>query len=184
MKIAWGITGSGDFMSEIVKSMRQITKENEGIQVYVFMSRAAQQVLRLYGLTKDLENVSNKIFLEIDANRTEPFYYLPGALQVGKFKLFLICPATANTVAKIVNGIADSLITNAAAQAAKANVPIYIYPVDSAEDNLTTTLPDGSKLQLTMRKIDIENARRLSTMENFNVFTNIAVLKEIIDNHP
>ena len=183
LKVAWGITGSGDFMPEVIKSVKEIRQENAEIEFYIFLSRAAQQVLRWYNLTSQLGTISDKIFHEVDANKTEPFYYLPGALQLGKFRLFLICPATSNTVAKMVNGIADTLITNAAAQAAKANIPIYVMPVDHDEGVQITTLPDGKQLKLTMRKIDTENTKRLGAMENFHIFTDPSTLREIINSH-
>jgi archaeoflavoprotein AfpA len=179
-KIAWGITGSGDYMPEIIRLMKEITQQNEDLKLYVFLSKAAQQVVKWYNLSGQLGSISNRIFNEIDSNRTEPFYYLPGALQLGKFKLFLVCPATANTVAKIVNGIADTLITNAVAQASKANVPIYVFPVDNKEGKLTTILPDSSELNLTMRRVDLENTKRLSAIEGLRVFTDISMLRSVI----
>ena len=181
LRVAWGITGSGDLMPEIIHKMKEIINENEKIKLYIFLSKAAQQVIKWYDLRKELESISKKIFFEVDANRTEPFYYLPGALQIGKFRLFLICPATANTVAKIVHGIADTLITNAAAQATKTNVPVHIFPVDNKEGIQTTILPNGSELKLTMRKIDIENYIKLSKMDNFHVFTEVSKLKEVMN---
>jgi archaeoflavoprotein AfpA len=180
LRVAWGITGSGDLMPEIIRNMKEIINENKKTKIYIFLSKAAQQVIKWYNLRNELESISNKIFFEIDSNKTEPFYYLPGALQIGKFKLFLVCPATANTVAKIVHGIADTLITNAAAQATKNNVPVYILPVDNKQGIQTTILPDGSELKLTMRKIDIENYIKLSKMDSFHVFTEVSKLKEII----
>lgn len=38
--------------------------------------------------------------------------FVAGPLQVGYYPLFFVSPATANTVAKIAYGIADTLITN------------------------------------------------------------------------
>ena len=164
--------------------MKEIAQKNLETQIYIFLSKAAQQVIGWYGLSKDLETISKKIFYEVDSNTTKPYYYLPGALQLGKFKFFLICPATANSVAKIVCGIADTLITNAAAQAAKTDTPIYIFPVDHKEGSQTTMLPDGSGLKLTMREIDLENTRRLSAMRNFRVFTSASMLRDLMSNQP
>ncbi|HII86065.1 TPA: archaeoflavoprotein AfpA, partial [Candidatus Bathyarchaeota archaeon] len=44
--------------------------------------------------------------------------------------LLLIAPATSNTVAKITNGIGDTMLTNAAIMSLKAFVPVYIVPTD------------------------------------------------------
>jgi len=183
LKVAWGITGSGDFMPEIIQNMKEIVQDNEEVKLYIFLSKAAQQVIRWYGLKKNLEDISDNIFAEVDSNTTEPFYYIPGALQLKKFKFFIVCPATANTVAKIVNGIADSLITNSLAQAAKANIPIYILPVDYKKGKQTTTLPSGEKLKLEMRKVDLNNMRKLSKMRNIEVFNDPVKIKAIFKSH-
>ena len=183
MKVAWGITGSGDYMPEIVKTMKEIVQKDSNIKIYIFLSKAAYKVVMWYALFKDLKNISDKIYIEVDSNTTEPFYYIPGALQTGKFDFFIVCPATGNTVAKIVNGIADTLITNSVAQAAKANLPIYILPVDHTEGKQVTKLPSGEKLELEMRRIDLENTSRLSKMRGIHVFFNPAEIEAIFQKH-
>jgi len=170
MKVAWGITGSGDYMHEIVKTMKEIAERDSEVKIYIFLSKAADKVVKWYALFKDLRSISDKIYTEVDSNTTEPFYYIPGALQIGKFDFFIVCPATGNTVAKIVSGIADTLITNSVAQAAKANTPIYILPVDHVEGKQVTTLPSGKKLDLEMREVDLENTSKLSKMRGVHVF--------------
>jgi archaeoflavoprotein AfpA len=183
LKVAWGITGSGDFMPEIIKVMNEISKEHDEIKIYVFLSKAADKVVKWYGLYKDLKTISEKIYTEVDANTTEPFYYIPGALQMGKFDFFIVCPATGNSVAKIVTGVADTLITNSVAQAAKANIPIYVMPVDQIEGKQITTLPSGEKLELEMREVDLRNTSSLSRMKNINVFYSPSEIKAIFEKH-
>ena len=183
MKVAWGITGSGDYMPEIVKTMKEIVQKDSNIKIYIFLSKAAYKVVMWYALFKDLKNISDKIYIEVDSNTTEPFYYIPGALQTGKFDFFIVCPATGNTVAKIVNGIADTLITNSVAQAAKANIPIYILPVDHTEGKQVTKLPSGEKLELEMRRIDLENTSKLSKMGNIHVFFSPLEIEAIFQKH-
>ncbi len=46
----------------------------------------------------------------------------------GKCDLLLICPATANTISKIANGIDDSVVTTFASTALGAKLPIIIAP--------------------------------------------------------
>ena len=179
MKVAWGITGSGDYMPEIIKTMKEIAQRDSKIKIYIFLSKAADKVVKWYALSKDLKNISDKIYTEVDSNTTEPFYYIPGALQIGKFDFFIVCPATGNTVAKIVGGIADTLITNSVAQASKANIPIYILPVDHVEGNQVTTLPSGEKLELEMREVDLENTSKLSQMRGIHVFFSSAEIEAI-----
>ncbi len=183
MKVAWGITGSGDYMPEIVKTMKEIVQKDSNIKIYIFLSKAAYKVVMWYALFKDLKNISDKIYIEVDSNTTEPFYYIPGALQTGKFDFFIVCPATGNTVAKIVNGIADTLITNSVAQAAKANIPIYILPVDHTEGKQVTKLPSGEKLELEMRRIDLENTSKLSKMGGIHVFFSPLEIEAVFQKH-
>lgn len=180
MKIAWGITGSGDLLPETITVMKEVVNLDSRPKLYIFLSKAARQVVKWYGLSRELESLSSKIFQEVDANTTEPFYYLPGALQLRKFDFFLICPATANTVAKVVNGIADTLITNSVAQATKANVPTYILPVDQTEGKITTKLPSGQKLELEIRQTDLDNVHGLSSMKSIHILHNPSEIKAII----
>jgi len=91
-----------------------------------------------------------------------------------------VCPATGNTVAKIVNRIADTLITNSVAQAAKANIPIYVMPVDHVESKQVTTLPSGERLELEMREVDLENTSKLSKMRGIHVFHSPTEIEGII----
>ena len=184
MKVAWGITGSGDLLPETISVMKEIANLDSQTKLYVFLSKAARQVVRWYGLSRELESLSSKIFQEVDSNTTEPYYYLPGALQLGKFNFFLVCPATANTVAKIVNGIADTLITNSVAQATKANVPTYILPVDQTQGKIITKLPSGQEMKLEMRQIDLDNVRMLSSMKSIHVLHNPSEIKAITTSSP
>ncbi len=68
-------------------------------------------------------------------------------MSLGNYDLLIVSPATANTVAKIVYGISDTLVTNAVAQAGKGRVPTLIVPVDIHSGDIDTVLP--SKLELS-----------------------------------
>ena len=132
-----------------------------------------------YNLWHDLKELFPKVSVEHGAN--SPF--IAGQLQMGKFDLFLVCPMSANTAAKIAYGIADSLLTNGVAQAAKAKIPIYIYPADQYEGAVTTILPDGKELTLYMRDVDIENADRLKRMQGITVLESIGEIEGAVRRH-
>ena len=162
-KVAWGITGSGDKLENTVEILKQIKDQyEEEFDIGVYVSKAGDQVLKYYGLFKPMTVDYEKVWVEINANA--PF--LAGQIQLGKFEFMLIAPATSNTVAKLSLRIGDSLITNAAIMAQKANVPVYIMPSDIEEGTTITKLPDGSDLKLTIRKEDVEHVKKLETMEN------------------
>ncbi|MFA4964577.1 MAG: archaeoflavoprotein AfpA [Thermoleophilia bacterium] len=164
LKVVWGITGSGDKMPETVAAMTAVS-ERLDVEITAALSLAGEKVLRWYKLMEQVESISKAVLVEKNAN--SPF--IVGKLQIGLFDCFVVAPATANSVAKIAYGIADTLITNAVAQTAKTTVPIFILPVDLHEGTTVTTRPGGEKLELRIRAVDIENARRLRGMEGVTV---------------
>ncbi|MDY0267026.1 MAG: archaeoflavoprotein AfpA, partial [Methanimicrococcus sp.] len=172
--LAWGITGAGDKLAETVEVMKQI--QENGYSIDVFISREGEYVLRRYQLFETVSRGFNSCKVESGPN--SPF--ILGELQTGKYGALIVSPATANTVAKIVCGIEDTLLTNAVAQTAKTDVPIYIYPVDQKKGLIQTEAPDGRKFTLKMRKIDLENSKKLKEMENIKVLKSPEKLKKYL----
>ena len=78
---------------------------------------------------------------------------------MGHYDFLLIAPATANTVAKIVYGIADTLVTNTVSQTAKGKTPIFILPVDQKRGTVKTAAPSGRAFELTMREVDVTKSQ-------------------------
>ncbi len=64
-----------------------------------------------------------------------------GRFHLGLYKALIVAPATTNTIAKIVHGIADTLVTEAVSQAQKAGVPVYVLPTDVKPEGAETVLP-------------------------------------------
>jgi len=97
-RIAWGITGSGDRITETVRTMIDLQKQYDDVaDVRVFVSKAGEQVIKYYKLFNDLEKNFDKVWVEINAN--SPF--LAGQLQLNRYDFLLLAPTTSNTVAKI-----------------------------------------------------------------------------------
>jgi archaeoflavoprotein AfpA len=176
VKIAWGISGSGDFLQETISVIRELVKRKD-LKVTVFLSKAAVNVVKWYGLWDALRGISPNPLLEEGPN--QPF--IAGALQKGKYKLLLIAPATANTVAKVAHGIADSLVTNAVSQALKGCIPVFILPVDQKAGTTVTVLPTGEKLEITVREVDAENVEKLRCMKGLTVLRRPEELLELIE---
>ena len=66
-KVAWGITGSGDKLPEIVNLMKKIRKKYENrVNITVFLSKAGSQVLNYYNLIEDLKANFRTIKREIN----------------------------------------------------------------------------------------------------------------------
>ena len=168
-KVAWGISGAGDKIAEIIDIMKSVKKEYENtIEIHVFLSKAAETVMKFYGLEEDLKKNFQKVFLELNSN--SPF--LAAWMQMHKYEFLLIVPGTSNTVAKIAFGIGDTMLTNAASMSLKAFVPVYIVPTDYEEKIVYTKLPNGKDMKLRVRKEDAENVRRLESMEDVHVLEN------------
>ena len=160
-RVAWGITGSGERLIEVFKVMTQIRDQYQNkIRLTAYLSKAGDQVVKLYHLFRDLQDNFEKSRVEINSNVPS----LALQLQSGKIEFLLIAPATSNTVAKIANGIADTLLTNSTIMALKAFVPVYIMPCDYNEGITVTQLPNGSKMKIRVRKEDADYAKELATM--------------------
>jgi archaeoflavoprotein AfpA len=165
-KVAWGISGAGDKIAEILEIMKGIKREYENtVDIHVFLSKAAETMIKFYRLEDDLKKDFPKVFVEQNAN--SPF--LAGWLQIHKYEFLLIVPGSSNTVAKIALGIGDTMLTSAASMSLKAFVPVYIMPVDYEEKIVYTKLPNGEDLKLRIRKEDADNVRRLKLMEDVYV---------------
>ena len=134
MKIAWGITGAGHLLRESFEVFKELKRNKPEIKVTTFVSRAAEEVISMYGLAEELSNISDGSYLEECFYESEQGASFPktGRFLLQKYDALIITPATSNTTAKLAYGIADTLVTNAVAQAVKGDVPVYIVPVDIA----------------------------------------------------
>ena len=165
-KVAWGITGAGDKIADFLEVMKQVKKEHEAtVDIHVFVSKAGETVLKFYNLETALRQSFEKVQIEVNSNL--PF--LAAWMQNRKYGFLLIAPATSNTVAKIANGIGDTMITNAAIMSLKAFVPVYIAPTDYEEGVVYTKLPNGKEMKLRVRKEEVEQVNKLRSMDGVHV---------------
>ncbi|TFG22443.1 MAG: bifunctional phosphopantothenoylcysteine decarboxylase/phosphopantothenate--cysteine ligase CoaBC [Promethearchaeota archaeon] len=96
-----------------------------GAEVIAVMSRAATELINpalMHWATGNpvitkLTGAVEHVFLAGDRPRV-----------FGKADLILVCPATANTISKIANGIDDSPVTTIVSTAFGSNIPIIIVP--------------------------------------------------------
>jgi dihydromethanopterin reductase (acceptor) len=97
-----------------------------------FLSPAGERVVRIYGLWERLSKLCpggyyREVVLGAEQGPASP---LAGRFVRGAYDVLIVSPASANTVAKVVTGIADTLVTNVIAQAEKGKVPIIVVPSD------------------------------------------------------
>ena len=220
MRIGFAFTGAGHLLRESVQLAEKLAGEHE---VTVFLSGAAEEVLKMYGLYERIERITGGKYRELATDSDQKFSYpITGRLSLGKYDALIVSPATANTVSKIVYGIADTLVTNAVAQSGKGAVPVYMVPVDIHPGPIDTILPskmelskcqrcddclaalacqqgaiiaheeidltkcigcglcrntcpydaisEGKIITIYMRDIDIENTRKLTSIDNIQIF--------------
>lgn len=157
MRIAWAFTGAGHLLSE---SVQQLEKLAENHQITVFLSNAGEEVLKMYGLYERVAGLTGGYYKELAKDNDQSFSYpISGRLSLGKYDLFVVSPTTSNTVAKIVYGIADTLVTNSVAQAGKGKVPTLIVPVDLESGDVETILPSKLELERCADCADCEAAK-------------------------
>lgn len=157
MKILWTITGAGHLLRESFEVLERLSYLHE---ITVALSNAAQEVIQLYGLNDKLnqiisQNRDNQLITEEQQRYSYPF---SGKITHNKYDVVILSPATANTTAKIVNGIADTLVTNIIAQSGKGQIPTIIVPVDMEEGSITTILPpyiNKDKCTLCNKCVDV-----------------------------
>ena len=174
-KLLWGITGTGYVLDESIALMEELQTKHE-IKITVMLSKEGAAVVKWYKKWLKLTETVKKVSIEKTPNI--PFY--AGPVQIGKFDFFLVCPVSANSVAKIVNGIADTIITNCVAQAIKGGQKVYIFPSDQDTEPIVTTKPDGSPLLLKIRDIELENINRLQNLEGIHVISEFSEIKDLI----
>ena len=152
-RLAWAITGSGHYIEECLNFV--LTLDN----VDLYLSQAAEEVIKMYGF--NLNDIREKMPVYRDKAASSPPV---GLFYSGYYHTFVMAPATSNTVAKCVLGIADSLVTNLFAQAGKCRVPSIVYPCDIAPE-MKTTAPIGKMVMVYPRQIDLEATDKLATIE-------------------
>ena len=175
-RVAWGITGAGDKIEEIINIMKKIKSDFEDtVEIHVFLSKAADLVLKYYNLETEVKQSFPKVMVELNSN--SPF--LAAWMQIHKYDFLLIAPGSSNTVAKIAHGIGDSMLSNAASMSLKAFVNVYVVPSDYEEKTVMTLLPNGKEMKLRIRKEDADNTRELEKMDGMKVLDSPEKIKAI-----
>lgn len=164
-RIAWAITGAGHTLEECVEVLQRHAN------VDIFISRAAEEVLQMYHLNTRLPGPENRMYRETQASSPVVSRFFAGV-----YRVFVIAPATSNSVAKFVYGISDTLVTNLFAQAGKSQVPILVYPTDHSAQ-VDSLGPRRESIKVYPRSVDLENTARLRSFPGVTVVCNRAELE-------
>jgi dihydromethanopterin reductase (acceptor) len=168
-RIAWAITGAGHALEECIETLLKY----EGVDV--FLSRAAEEVVRMYGLGARLHNPRVRFYREASASSP-----LVGRLFSGTYRVLVVAPATSNSVAKFIRGISDTLVTNLFAQAGKSRIPIVVYPSDLAPE-MDSLGPRREPIKVYPRPIDLENTENLAAFAGVTVVRRWEELERCLD---
>lgn len=167
-RLAWGISGSGHYLRECL----EIIDGLEGVDL--FLSAAAAEVLSMYG--HEIRELKGKLKVFRDTTASSvPVEFL----YQGHYHTVVIAPATSNTVAKMVWGISDTLVTNIYAQAGKCRVPSIVFACDT-EPELESEAPKGM-VKVYPRRIDLKNVEQLKEFEATTVVADMAALRRALD---
>lgn len=162
-RLAWAITGSGHYLEQCVDFL--LTLKN----VDLYISRAGEEVLKMYGL--ELDDLRQKMPVFRDKSASTPPV---GHFYKGHYHTLVVAPATSNTVAKCVLGISDTLVTNLYAQAGKCRVPSIVFACDVTPEMVTTA--PGGEVMVYPRKIDLESTDKLRSFAYTEVVNNVEQL--------
>lgn len=166
-RMAWALTGSGHFLKESLDLARELP------DVDLYLSKAAAEVLHMYAYPIGELRRHFRIFRDNTASAAPV-----GLFYHGHYHSVVIAPATSNTVAKCVWGIADTLVSNIYAQAGKCRVPSIVFACDT-EPEVTTEAP-SEWVTLYPRRIDLDNAAKLAAFEHTTVVGTIEELRGAI----
>lgn len=151
-RLAWAVTGSGHYLKECLEIVRELD------DIDLFYSRAGEEVVRMYGYDPKSFVPEGRVYRDRAAS-SPPV----GLFYRGDYHSLVVAPATSNTVAKMVLGLSDTLVTNIYAQAGKCRIPSIVLACDT-EPEIDTPAPDRI-VHVSPRAVDLQHTATLKQFE-------------------
>ncbi len=126
MHILWCITGAGFKLNKTVEIMSKISKKHT---ISVCFSKIGKKVAKMYGFFKKIENISKFIYSDIEYSTK-----IARNICLKNYDKIIIAPCTTNSIAKMVYGICDTLVTNAYSDSQKNKIESLIFPTDQKKE--------------------------------------------------
>lgn len=176
-RIAWGLTGSGHFLKESLALIDALSgvvpADADAYGVDLFMSRAGEEVLNMYGYPLADMKKRYRVFRDSTASAAPV-----GLFYQGQYHTVVVAPATSNTVAKCACGISDTLVTNIFAQAGKLRIPVIVFACDN--EPVVVTESPSEWVTLYPRAIDLAHTARLAEFEGVTVVNSVEALESAL----
>jgi len=175
--VIWCYTGAGYGYKENYKQI--INLNRNAIPIIIIFSNAGALVANRYGffwnlgqttIEKDLihfifenekvlqcniKKILDRANLSYSTAPNDPaFSYAISLANNDAVRCIIGSPLTANTTAKLANGIADTFITNLIVHGLKAGKKIGIFPTDASFPEVTSFLPVRYHSKTISRKVD------------------------------
>lgn len=166
-RLAWAVTGSGHFLDECLDIIRDLP------EVDLFYSRAGEEVMRMYGHDPKSISINGHVYRDRAASAPPV-----GLFYRGDYHTLVVAPATSNTVAKMVLGLSDTLVTNVFAQAGKCRIPSIVLACDAIPE-VDTPAPDRI-VRLWPRTIDLAYTEQLKDFQATTVVESADALKQVL----
>ena len=166
-RLGWVITGSGHYFEECLNLMSKFGNFD------LFVSKAAEEVVRMYKKKNPNFPVNTKVFRDTTASAAPV-----GLFYKNLYHTLVVAPATSNSIAKFVSGISDNLATNIFAQAGKCKVPCIVLACDTEPEH--DTKAPSKMVKVFPRKIDLENTKKLKSFESTKVVSSVDDLKKVL----
>lgn len=170
VKLCWIVTGAGHLLRETADLIASCD------DVELFLTRAAVEVAARYSLLDGAKFAG--VPFKSESEGSAPLIM---RLDPSHFDALVLAPATSNTIAKCVHGIADSLASAAYSQSGKAGLPSIILPTDS-EQVIESVTTSGRVITIRPRPIDLQNVRQLAAFPATRVVATVGELRAALDN--